>query len=239
MWERDESFGEFEQHSIVSKGGDHRLEPGVVSGSERPATTPIAGALRSARSRAVRQFGGSLPGLLDHGHDLGAQGRIQPSAHFVGREPGLAAFELAEIADGKTGACSRDPKRHPLPGGSEGLPNLKSSRHEGEFADLILDRCGVAGGGSGSLRRLEDALQEAECLQDRLLSVRGSSGQPPPAWDERPSGPSEVLAQVPDEGELGHVASELIQQGAGGLREGHKDGLDRLFLDVRRKWQCS
>jgi hypothetical protein len=86
VWERNESFGEFEQHSIVSKGGDHRLEPGVVSGSERPAAASIAGALRSARSGAVLQFGGSLPGLLDHGHDLGAQGRIQPSAHFVGRE---------------------------------------------------------------------------------------------------------------------------------------------------------
>ncbi len=157
-WECDEGLGEFEKRAIVGKGGDHCLEPGVVSGTEHGATASIAGMLRSSRSGAAFQVGDSLPDVLDHGRDLGGQGRVQPLACLVGRESGLAAFEFAEVADSETGACCRGPKRHSLPGCSEGLPNLESSRDEDEFADLILDRCGVAGRGSGSLRRLEDAL---------------------------------------------------------------------------------
>jgi hypothetical protein len=228
-WEGDEGFGEFEQRAIIGKGGDHRLEPGVVAGAKRGATASFAGRLRFPCSGVVLQFGDSLPDVLDYGRDLGAQGRVQPLADLVGREPALGAFQFAEVADGKTGPCGYGSKRRSLPGGSEGLPDLESSRHKDEVADLVLDPRGVPGGRSSSLRRLEDALYKGKCLQGRMLPIRGCSGQSTPARNERPSRPPELLAQAADKDQVGHVASEFLNEGAADLGEGGEDRLDCLF----------
>lgn len=230
---------EFEKRPVSSKSGDYRLEPGVVSGTKQGATAPINPTPGSPRSGTALQFGCSLPGVLDYGLDLGAQGPVQFSACFVGREPGLATLELAEIAHGKTSTDCGGPQGCPFPGRSKGLPNLKASRQEEELTYFILGRHGILDRRSGRSSRLGDAPQAVEGLQDRVLPVRGDSGQPAPTRDERPSRPSEILAEVPEDRKVEGVAPKLVEQSSGGLGEGRQGCFYRLLLDVRWKLRCS
>ncbi len=195
--------------------------------------TPTSG---SPGSGTALQFGDSLAGALDHGLDLGAQGRVQFLARFVGREPGLAALELAEIAHGKTGTRCGGSQSCPFPGRSKGLPNPKASRQQDELTDFVLGRHGILDRRSGPIRRLGDAPQDVEGLQDRVLSVRGDSGQPAPARDEGPSGPSEILAEVPKDRKVGGVGPKLVEQSSGGLGKGRQGCFYRLFVNVRWIW---
>jgi len=195
--------------------------------------TPTSG---SPGSGTALQFGDSLAGVLDHGLDLGAQGRVQFLARFVGREPGLAALELAEIAHGKTGTRCGGSQGCPFPGRSKGLPNPKASRQEEELTYFILGRHGILDRRSGRIRGLGDVPHDVEGLQDRVLSVGGDSGQPAPARDEGPSGSSEILTELSEDRKVEGVAPKLVEQSSGGLGEGRQGCFYRLFLNVRWKW---